>query len=287
MGCAGDTWGDDWGAPGIGATPACCADEELDALLNARDARVTASKTGMAHASAGAAPDGKSLAAALAEGSAGADEDGAWTGTVETAPADAWPCLALEIYDEPPAESKTGAHEQELLDRYLKSGLADEDAGAAGMEDSLAGEVLEGLRSEAAKLRAEVGGAAEDMDDTEDDDAADAQAEWLQTFQRRVERSPAQVVRYSWGGLPLWVAPPPKELANGVWPPPCARCGGPRCFEVQLLPTLLSQLRAAAPAREAGPGPPMEWGTIAVYTCEQDCTAEEPCEEFVVVQAAV
>ena len=57
-------------------------------------------------------------------------------------------------------------------------------------------------------------------------------------FQRAVQRCPRQVVRYAYGGKPLWsVAQPP-----ACCPPTCV-CGAPRTFELQLMPAALYVLR--------------------------------------------
>lgn len=298
--CACDDWGasDDWGggsgSGGGGGYPAAGGgDAELDALLRARDARAAA---GPAEAQAQPAQRRGSEAHTVPVADDAADVEDAWVGSLEPATSDTWPCLALEVYTEPPAPPKSGEYERELLERYLNSGLAEEDGSGGGGRTggeaaALPQEMLDELSKEEESFRKDVGEEDEEDDfgvddgDAETDLAGGAAAEWLQKFQRRIERSPAQVVRYSWGGSPLWLAPPPKELAAGVWPPPCGRCGGARIFELQLLPTLLSQFSWALP--EDAPGRKMEWGTVAVYTCGQDCGSEEACEEFVVVQPAL
>merc|ERR1719433_194757 len=104
-------------------------------------------------------------------------------------------------------------------------------------------------------------------------------------FQRRLERSPQQVVRYSWGGEPLWMAPPPQEVLSGAWPPVCSLCGAPRTFEVQVLPTLHAGLLTAGGKHVISPE--ATWGTACVFTCSQDCMPEGHCDEFVVAQPAI
>jgi hypothetical protein len=198
----------------------------------------------------------------------------------------AWPCRALQIDYEPYAGPKSGEHEQELLDRYLKSDLVDEEgatAATAVSSGSVPPEVAAEISLEEARMKADMMDENSGMD-SDADDGDEAGVEWLSRFQRRLERSPEQVVRYAWGGSPLWMRPPPAEANGGSWPPPCPRCGAGRVFELQLLPTLLSQADAAA-QRQA------DWGTVLVYTCSKDCAAREEmddvCEEFVVVQPAV
>lgn len=62
-------------------------------------------------------------------------------------------------------------------------------------------------------------------------------------FQRRTAGEPRQVLRYAYGGDPLWCThPPPHDSAHVD---PC-RCGADRCFELQLMPALLAQQMTAA-----------------------------------------
>ena len=71
--------------------------------------------------------------------------------------------------------------------------------------------------------------------------------------------------------------------------PPC-RCGAPRVFEVQILPSLLHVLEVD----KASPGDNdlgslynngMNWGNICIYSCSQSCPQSDA--EFVVVQESV
>ena len=68
---------------------------------------------------------------------------------------------------------------------------------------------------------------------------ASAEAEWK--FQRRVSSQPRQVLRYAYGGEPLWnTLPASKERAKGISVPCCEGCGARRVFEVQLMPAILT-----------------------------------------------
>jgi len=283
-GTGGDDWGvsqgDDWGA-----APVPAVDAEIEQLLQARGSRA-------------AAPRGKPASKAADTGRASgqpAAEDAAeeaWLGTRGASPAEAWPCFALEIYDEPPAEAKSGEHEQELLQRYLQSEFADEERCNAegGGGGAVPPELAEELNAECLRMKAELG--EEDLDEGEEDMDVDEEEglgaghamEWLLKFQRRLKRSPEQVVRYSWGGSPLWMAPPAPEVLRGAWPPRCGRCGAARTFELQVMPTLATQLCTATDACAALQD--ASWGTVCVFTCSEDCRADGPCEEFVVVQSA-
>jgi Programmed cell death protein 2, C-terminal putative domain len=55
-------------------------------------------------------------------------------------------------------------------------------------------------------------------------------------FQAAVSHAPSQVVRFAYGGYPLWCTYPPPRAAAAV--PLCA-CGAERVFEMQLMPGML------------------------------------------------
>ena len=74
--------------------------------------------------------------------------------------------------------------------------------------------------------------------DTEkDEDAAPVSSDCLSrvegAFQAAVSHAPSQVVRFAYGGYPLWCTYPPPRAAAAV--PLCA-CGAERVFEMQLMP---------------------------------------------------
>eukprot|EP00928_Gymnodinium_smaydae_P097197 TRINITY_DN8745_c0_g4_i1.p1 TRINITY_DN8745_c0_g4~~TRINITY_DN8745_c0_g4_i1.p1 ORF type:complete len:322 (+),score=56.82 TRINITY_DN8745_c0_g4_i1:106-1071(+) len=192
-------------------------------------------------------------------------ETAAWRGVIDGPCTEIWPSFALNIYAEPaaaeaPLAAEEEAHAAELLERYRQtcSSSAENEFSSLNARDG-AGFELTG-------------------DDDEDDEA---EADWMLDFQERLSRSPAQVVRYDWGGEPLWMDAPPPGAER---PPPCASCGARRVFEVQLLPTLFSAVHALLPENATGE---VGWGVVAVYTCSQDCEAVEPREEYVVVQPAI
>ncbi|KAG0364350.1 hypothetical protein BGZ54_007612, partial [Gamsiella multidivaricata] len=123
----------------------------------------------------------------------------------------------------------------------------------------------------------------------------------FQKFTERVQYWPDQCVRYDFPGTPLmfsWsdraaqtllpanVARHSKHTTPSAHRiPRCPKCKGPRGFEFQLMPNLLSLLdvgatkylaedekkaakeRKGAQAFEIG----MEWGTVMVYSCVEDC----------------
>mmetsp|Transcript_50377 Transcript_50377/g.79864 ORF Transcript_50377/g.79864 Transcript_50377/m.79864 type:complete len:405 (+) Transcript_50377:147-1361(+) len=184
-----------------------------------------------------------------------------------------WPCFSLVIYEDLVMNTSVDNNEKEreLLERYRQSELAAGDE--AWLRDVQIG-------TEASQTAAQdiVVGDSDQVEEEED-------RQWFIEFQSCLERSPSQVVRYSWGGRPLWITSPPEEASNPSWPPRCGQCGAPRKFEAQLLPTLFYQIRKLCPDRVGDVD--IEWGTILIYTCSRDCQAIDPCQEFVLVQPAV
>ena len=91
----------------------------------------------------------------------------------------------------------------------------------------------------------------------------------LSRFHLRLRRTdPTQVLRYCFdeGAEPLWpsVSDAPERDERTV--PPCPRCGSPRRFEFQVLPTLVNHLDVDSELNSA-----VDFGSIAVYTCARSC----------------
>ncbi|NWV31126.1 PDD2L protein, partial [Grantiella picta] len=97
-------------------------------------------------------------------------------------------------------------------------------------------------------------------------------------FMKKISVCPEQILRYSWGGQPLFITCPPANLDQGI--PACRNCGSSRVFEFQLMPTLVSVLQSDSDLS-------VEFGTVIVYTCERSCwpaNHQTPLEEFIFVQ---
>ncbi|XP_010076580.1 PREDICTED: programmed cell death protein 2-like [Pterocles gutturalis] len=97
-------------------------------------------------------------------------------------------------------------------------------------------------------------------------------------FMKRISVCPEQIIRYSWGGQPLFITCPPASIDKGI--PACSNCGSKRIYEFQLMPALVSMLQSDSDLS-------VEFGTVIVYTCERSCwptNHQTPLEEFVVVQ---
>ena len=139
-------------------------------------------------------------------------------------------------------------------------------------------------------------------------------------FSQRLKRSPGQVARYAYGGLPLWSIPLPltnsdtgnhqrksnhkqksKQKPQKVYSPlpnvPRCTCGAARVFEFTLLPSILHVLNvdsyATKEEKKNGDDDMMDliseggmnWGSIAVYSCSESC--EQSREEFIIMQESV
>ncbi|XP_064652417.1 programmed cell death protein 2-like [Lineus longissimus] len=100
-------------------------------------------------------------------------------------------------------------------------------------------------------------------------------------FMKRVSLCPQQCLRYSWCGHPL----PISKMAATQTIQRCS-CGSERVFEFQLMPALVNLLKYSAEAHTDS-APPVEFGTILVFTCPQSCWKEGDSmqEEAIIVQA--
>ena len=100
-------------------------------------------------------------------------------------------------------------------------------------------------------------------------------------FSDRLAQNPSQVLRYEFNGMPLLYSGSDLVASRfGVVPgktkaqitpsqgiPRCETCGAKRVFELQLVPGLISALEEESMDLEEG----MEWGTIVVGVCADDC----------------
>ncbi|KAK1362903.1 hypothetical protein POM88_038464 [Heracleum sosnowskyi] len=76
---------------------------------------------------------------------------------------------------------------------------------------------------------------------------------------------------------PLWPMSSGRPSETDV--PKCSYCGGPCCFELQIMPQLLHKF-----GMENGVNS-LDWSTIVIYTCEASCDESIAYkEEFAWVQ---
>lgn len=78
-------------------------------------------------------------------------------------------------------------------------------------------------------------------------------------FKKIIDRNPTQVLRYQRHGAPLFISK--IGILNPSKVPKCEFCNGRRTFEFQIMPQMLNYLKNYE----------LDWGIIAVYTCEADC----------------
>ncbi|XP_061450381.1 programmed cell death protein 2-like isoform X8 [Rhineura floridana] len=69
-------------------------------------------------------------------------------------------------------------------------------------------------------------------------------------FMKRISLCREQILRYSWGGQPLFITCPSTDIRTTV--PPCNNCKSKRIFEFQLMPTLVSMLKTRDEAEILG-----------------------------------
>ncbi|PRP79469.1 hypothetical protein PROFUN_12595 [Planoprotostelium fungivorum] len=101
-------------------------------------------------------------------------------------------------------------------------------------------------------------------------------------FQKRVEKNPEQILRYSPNGQVLYTT---ENDAPEV--PPCPLCQSPRRFEMQILPTLISL--GGIQWNNRGESGNFEFGNVILFTCPNSCTTTTSSfySEFVTIENAI
>lgn len=103
-------------------------------------------------------------------------------------------------------------------------------------------------------------GVMPDISDKELEDFSESKEDKLfGKFKKNVDGYETQVVRYHRHGTPLWISD--HGVLNMAFVPNCEACGSRRTFEFQIMPQMLNELKNYE----------LDWGIIAVYTCENDC----------------
>lgn len=156
----------------------------------------------------------------------------------------------------------------------------------------------------------ENGGIYEDGNDHNDGTWANEQYEKQQLprgvdkqfkkFTERVAFEPSQCLRYEWDGSPLLY----HELSDNKQQERCNQCGQSKIFEMQLMPNILSLLptsefalknqqqqqqsssqhgKAKLDAFNVG----MEFGTILIYVCKNDCHPGDVHDTSYVLETAI
>ena len=110
-----------------------------------------------------------------------------------------------------------------------------------------------------------------DLEDcsTEPEDQVTEDKNWKR-WQKVVKYAKHQVIRYQHTGNPLWVST--NNIPGEDQIPKCEDCGSKRVFEFQIMPQLLRYLKLNESVDEkSGPKKSIDWGILAVYTCEKSC----------------
>lgn len=168
-------------------------------------------------------------------------------------------------------EIASGSAEGNLFDAYYVS-VEVEKKMAVPADEDLAVTLLLSKYSLDEKSRAS-GGVTEPWGAEEDDESAANLA--FDEFQAMIASAPEQILRYNFGGEPVWPFHPPPTMKGDR----TCRCGSSMSFELQLLGSSLHYLRpeksVAVDQESAG----MDFASIAIYTCRSDCTAAEAVAE--------
>eukprot|EP01129_Flabellula_baltica_P009231 TRINITY_DN3739_c0_g1_i1.p1 TRINITY_DN3739_c0_g1~~TRINITY_DN3739_c0_g1_i1.p1 ORF type:complete len:373 (+),score=64.90 TRINITY_DN3739_c0_g1_i1:66-1121(+) len=109
------------------------------------------------------------------------------------------------------------------------------------------------------------------------DDVAELTDEEYVRFQVTVEAYPDQILRYSKDRVnqqPIYLHSHniPTEIPN------CEYCGKTKVFECQLMPQMLFHFKIEKDEN------PMDWGTLLVYTCQNNCVTKNYQKETIFVQ---
>ncbi|KAG7350958.1 programmed cell death protein [Nitzschia inconspicua] len=270
--------GDDWAVDGMGGTDAIALEQAVAAMEENLD------ENGMF------AGQTKQQSKKISRQTRGSRDSG------EEELLHAFVCYVLKEQNEPPPprpmleEDDVGmADSDEKIRNMLARYMAEEED-----EDILA--ALQGTEIG--------GGGGSGTNGAEEDERLSEEDRILRGFQDRLRRLPRQVVRYARGGTPLWSIPDKnKKLGKHFWTVPnCEKCQRARTFECQVLPSILETLdvdkytenRINASNHEneimdlddlLSDG--MNFGSIAVFTCNNPGCDATSIESFVVIQKSV
>lgn len=92
---------------------------------------------------------------------------------------------------------------------------------------------------------------------------------YMHYFSAEVSKFPKQIVRYCFGGIPLYSESPKK-----ITIPKCKECGSDKVFEFQIISTIIYEWEKLFGENDAFVKCNTDWSTIIVYTCSKDCNVE-------------
>lgn len=97
-------------------------------------------------------------------------------------------------------------------------------------------------------------------------------------FFKRLSQCPQQIIRYEWKGIPLLNSEKCKPIVSK-----CDLCGSERCFEMQLMPALITHLKALSDKSCAD----IDFGTVLIYSCGDNCETNTKSHSFAIEQTVV
>eukprot|EP00897_Mesotaenium_endlicherianum_P005614 jgi/Mesen1/5080/ME000252S04195 len=168
-----------------------------------------------------------------------------------------WPEFELIVEEEEEEEGTARAMEEE----EGVGGRSRGNDGAAAAQPDRAEQLLAEYKS-----RTAVEGEYEPKELAGLEEESAEKQHWA-SFQACLARAPSQVIRYcrAAGAKPMWARLDGQPAEGQV--SPCVCCGSPRVFEFQVLPQLLYFLRVETAVESDS----LDFGVLAVYTCERSC----------------
>lgn len=116
---------------------------------------------------------------------------------------------------------------------------------------------------------------------TEKEDEESSAHLHFENFLERIARAPGQILRYNFGGEPLW----PKYPFPEIDPDVRCECGSQMAFEVQVLGSCLHYLQPEKSIPDDRNKAAMNFSSISVFTCATDCTTVDPVADNGVFKA--
>ncbi|KAF7459284.1 programmed cell death protein 2-like [Cryptosporidium felis] len=99
---------------------------------------------------------------------------------------------------------------------------------------------------------------------------------YLHHFSQKISMFPKQIVRYCFGGTPLFSESMKMDIQN------CSICGSTRVFEFQVMSTLVYEWGRLFGENDMTFKFKKDWSTIIIFTCSNDCNAKLADESIVV-----
>ncbi|QOY42174.1 Programmed cell death protein 2 C-terminal domain containing protein [Cryptosporidium parvum] len=101
---------------------------------------------------------------------------------------------------------------------------------------------------------------------------------YLHNFSSEISKFPRQIIRYCFGGTPLYSESPKK-----INIPTCKECGSNKVFEFQIISSIIYEWENLFGEKDIFCKCSSEWSTIIIYTCSKDCNTEFS-EETAIIQ---